>query len=31
MISGERVRAILSLCGCPEGGLAMRGSCSTKH
>ena len=26
MISGEKVRAILSLRGCPEGGLAMRGS-----
>jgi len=31
MISGEKVRAILSLRGCPEGGLAMGGSYNTNH
>jgi hypothetical protein len=31
MTSGEMVSAILSLRGCPEGGLAMRGSYNTKH
>jgi hypothetical protein len=31
MISGEKVRAILSLRGCPEGGLAIRGSYNAKH
>jgi hypothetical protein len=31
MISGVKVRAILSLRGCPEGGLGMRGSYNAKH
>jgi hypothetical protein len=31
MISGENVRAILSLRGCPEGGLAMRGSYNASY
>jgi hypothetical protein len=31
MISGEKVRAILSLRGSPEGGLAMRGSYNANH
>jgi hypothetical protein len=31
MISGEKVRAILSLRGCPEGGLAIHGSYNANH
>jgi hypothetical protein len=31
MISGEKVRAILSLRGCPEGGLAIREWYNAKH
>jgi hypothetical protein len=30
-ISGEKVRAILSLRGCPDGGLAIRGSYNVRH
>jgi hypothetical protein len=31
MISGEKVSAILSLRGCPEGGLAIRGSYNASY
>lgn len=31
MISGEKVRAILSLRGCPDGGLGMRGSYNASY